>query len=149
MTADEMKAMMDRESVSEWLQVTQEMIDRFADLTGDRQFIHVDPERARMTPFGGTIAHGFLTLSLVTQLASLAPDAPRLDGVRLALNLGGDRVRFLTPVPSGARIRGRFRVIEVEEKRAGRYHYTTAATIEIEGHDKPALTVDWISAVIV
>jgi len=149
MTADEMKALLDRECVSDWLTVTQEMIDTFADATGDRQFIHVDPERARMTPFGGTIAHGFLTLSLVTRLTAMTPDAPRLDGVRMALNLGGDRVRFLAPVPSGARIRGRFRVTEVEEKRAGRYHYTTAATIEIEGQDKPAMTADWISAVIV
>ncbi|MGL1386199.1 MaoC family dehydratase, partial [Vibrio parahaemolyticus] len=88
-------------SVSDWIEVTQAMIDLFADATGDHQFIHVDPEAAARTPFGGTIAHGFLTLSLMPALAAKTPDAPRLAGVRMGVNYGGNKVRFLTPVRAG------------------------------------------------
>lgn len=149
MTADEMKSAIGRESVSDWIVVTQAMIDQFAEATGDHQFIHVDPERARLTPFGTTIAHGFLTLSLLPQLAMRTPDAPRLDGVRMGVNYGGNKVRFLAPVPSGARIRGRSTVTEFEEKRPGQYQYTTQTTVEIEGQDKPAMIAEWITQVFV
>ena len=111
---DEMKQRIGHESVSDWVEVTQAMIDRFAAATGDHQFIHVDPERAALTPFGGTIAHGFLTLSLLSQLVQNA-DWPRLDGVAMSVNYGLDRVRFLAPVRSGSRVRGRFTLRSFEE----------------------------------
>ncbi len=149
MTADEMKAAIGKESVSEWVDVTQDMIDKFADATGDHQFIHIDPERAKMTPFGTTIAHGFLTLSLLPQLAMKTPDAPRLDGVKMGVNYGGNKVRFLAPVPSNSRVRGRSKITEFEEKRPGQYQYTTETTVEIEGSDKPAMVAEWITQVFV
>jgi acyl dehydratase len=149
MTADEMKAAIGQENVSDWIDVTQAMIDQFAEATGDHQFIHVDPERARLTPFGTTIAHGFLTLSLLPQLSMKTPDAPRLDGVKMGVNYGGNKVRFLAPVPSGSRIRGRSKVVEFDEKRPGQYQYTTETTVEIEGQDKPAMIAEWITQVFV
>src|SRR3546814_4778246 len=87
-------------TLSEWVEVSQKMIDTFADATGDHQFIHVDPERAKLTPFGGTIAHGFLTLSLMPLLAAKVPDAPRVASAKMGVNYGGNRVRFLQPVRS-------------------------------------------------
>lgn len=149
MTADEMKASIGHESVSDWIEVTQEMINTFADATGDHQFIHVDPERAKLTPFGTTIAHGFLTLSLLPQLAAKTPDAPRLDGVKMGVNYGGNKVRFLAPVPSGSKIRGRSKIVEFEEKRPGQFQYTTETTVEIAGQDKPAMVAEWLTQVFV
>jgi acyl dehydratase len=145
LTAAEMHARVGTETVSDWVEVTQAMIDTFADATGDHQFIHVDPERAALTPFGGTIAHGFLTLSLMPLLSSRVPDALRLEGVRMGVNYGGNRVRFLTPVRSGSRVRGRFRLLSFEEKRPGQYQQVNEFTVEIEGADKPALIAEWIS----
>jgi acyl dehydratase len=142
-----MEAAVGTESVSEWITVTQAMIDLFADATGDHQFIHVDPERAKTTPFGGTIAHGFLTLSLLPQLAAKTPTAPRLDGTTMGVNYGGDRVRFLAPVPSGARIRARSTLASFEEKRPGQYQYATSTVVEIEGQDTPAMIAEWITQV--
>ncbi|MHC9418569.1 MaoC family dehydratase [Sphingomonas citri] len=136
-----------RESVSDWVEVTQAMIDRFAEATGDYQFIHVDPERAAQTPFGTTIAHGFLTLSLLPLLAARTPDAPRLEGVTMGVNYGGNKVRFLAPVPSGSRVRARSVLADFAAKRPGVYQYTTATTVEIEGHDKPAMVAEWITQV--
>lgn len=147
MTADEMKQNIGTESVSDWVEVTQEMINKFADATGDHQFIHIDPERAKLTPFGTTIAHGFLTLSLLPLLSARTPDAPRLDGVKMGVNYGGNKVRFLAPVPSGSRVRGRSKVVEFEEKRPGQFQYTTETTVEIEGSDKPAMIAEWITQV--
>ena len=144
-----MKASIGQESVSEWIDVTQAMIDKFADATGDHQFIHVDPERAKLTPFGTTIAHGFLTLSLLPQISMKTPDAPRIDGVKMGVNYGGNKVRFLAPVPSNSRIRGRSKIVEFEEKRPGQFQYTTETTVEIEGSDKPAMIAEWISQVFV
>jgi len=144
-TVDEMKAQVGSETVSDWVEVTQAMIDRFAEATGDRQFIHVDPVAAAGTPFGGTIAHGFLTLSLMPLLSSKVQGAPRLDGVRMGVNYGGNKVRFLTPVRSGSRVRGRFRLLSFEEKRPGQFQQTTEFTVEIEGAPKPALIAEWIS----
>ncbi len=143
-------AMRDRigtETVSDWITVTQAMIDGFAEATGDRQFIHVDPARAAQTPFGGTIAHGFLTLSLMPQLAEKVADAPVVQGMRMAVNYGGNSVRFVTPVRSGARIRGRFHLAAFDEKRPGQYQQVTDFTVEIEGVDTPALVAQWITLI--
>ena len=130
--------------VSEWVTVTQTMIDTFADATGDHQFIHVDPARAAETPFGGTIAHGFLTLSLLPMLAGRT-DGPTVAGVKMGVNYGGNKVRFLAPVRSGKRVRGRFKLLELAEKRPGQWQQTLEFTVEIEGEDKPALVAEWIS----
>lgn len=136
------------EQVSDWVEVTQAMINLFADATGDHQFIHVDPERAAMTPFGGTIAHGFLTLSLMPLLASKIEQAP-IAGVKMGVNYGGNKVRFLTPVRSGKRVRGRFKLLELTEKRPGQWQQVTEFTVEIEGGDKPALIAEWMAQIFV
>ncbi|ANY18865.1 putative enoyl-CoA hydratase 1 [Tsuneonella dongtanensis] len=129
---------------SEWVEVTQEKINQFADATGDHQFIHVNEEAAKMTPFGGTIAHGFLTLSLIPMLRAKS-DCPRPDGVKMGVNYGGNKVRFLAPVRSGKRVRGHFKLLELVEKRPGQWQETMETTIEIEGEDKPALIAEWMS----
>lgn len=129
---------------SEWLLVDQEMIDKFADATGDHQFIHVNPDMAKMTPFGGTIAHGFLTLSLIPVLTEKS-DIERPEGIRMALNYGGNRVRFLKPVRSGKRVRAHFKLLEMEEKKPNQWQQTVEITLEIEGEDKPGYVAEWIS----
>jgi acyl dehydratase len=129
---------------SEWLTVDQAMIDKFADATGDRQFIHVNPAMAAMTPFGGTIAHGFLTLSLIPVLLEKS-DVERPDGLKMALNYGGNRVRFLQPVRSGKRVRAHFKLLALDEKRPGQWQQTTEITLEIEGEDKPGYVAEWIT----
>jgi acyl dehydratase len=136
------------DSVGDWVEVTQEMIDKFAEAIQDFQFIHVNPEAARQTPFGGTIAHGFLTLSLFHVLASTAPGVLPLDSVRMILNYGGNKVRFLTPVRSGARVRGRFRILDFFEKSPGRYQQVMEYVIEIQGEERPALVAEWLVQVI-
>ena len=128
---------------SEWLTVDQPMIDAFATATGDHQFIHIDAERAAQTPFGGTIAHGFLLLSLLSKMSEETPRPP-IAGVKMAVNYGFERVRFVNPVRSGSRIRGAFTLASVEEKRPGQYQQQTDVAVEIEGIDKPALTAAWI-----
>ena len=148
-TVDEMKDRIGTETVSEWVEVTQAMIDKFADATGDHQFIHIDPDMAKMTPFGGTIAHGFLTLSLMPLLSSKVVDAPKLEGVKMGVNYGGNKVRFLTPVRSGSKVRGRFKLIEFDEKRPGQWQQTNEFTVEIEGQEKPAMIAEWISQIFV
>jgi acyl dehydratase len=147
-TIQELAAQAGDERVSDWITVSQEMIDKFADATGDHQFIHVDPAKAAMTPFGGTIAHGFLTLSLMPLLSQKTPQ-PRIDGLKMGVNYGGNKVRFLTPVRSGSRVRGRFKTLELVEKRPGQWQQTVEFTIEIEGQDKPALIAEWISQLFV
>lgn len=149
LTAEEMKARIGAEWVSDWVEVTQGMIDRFAEATGDRQFIHVDPERAARTPFGGTIAHGFLTLSLLPLLLEKASDAPCLTGAAMGVNYGGDKLRFLAPVPSGSRVRGRFKLLDFHEKTPGRFQQVTAVTIDLDGAAKPALVAEWINQIFV
>lgn len=129
---------------SEWLLVDQEMINKFADATGDHQFIHIDVEKAKMTPFGGTIAHGFLTLSLFPVLMAKS-DCPRVEGVKMGVNYGGNKVRFLAPVRSGKRVRGHFKLLELDEKRPGQWQQTLEFSVEIEGEDKPAVMAEWIS----
>ena len=130
--------------VSEWVVVDQANIDAFAEATGDHQFIHVDPVRAARSPFGTTVAHGFLTLSLFPRLYA-ASTAPKVAGVKMGVNYGGERVRFLTPVPSGSHVRGRFRLLKLEEKRPGQWQQEVEYTAEIQGQDKPALIAHWIS----
>jgi acyl dehydratase len=147
--AQEMARHIGDETVSDWVEVTQAMLDTFADATGDHQFIHVDPERARQTPLGGTIAHGFLTLSLMPLLSSKVPDRPEIEGARMGLNYGGNKVRFLTPVHSGKRVRGRFKLLSFDEKRPGQWQQTIEFTVEIEDNDKPALIAEWISQIFV
>lgn len=148
-TAQEMAGRIGQESVSEWVEVTQEMINKFADATGDHQFIHLDPEKAAMTPFGGTIAHGFLTLSLMPLLSSKIIDPVSVSGVKMGVNYGGNKVRFLTPVRSGKRVRGRFKLLEFAEKRPGQWQQTNEFSVEIEGEDKPAMIAEWISQIFV
>lgn len=129
--------------VSSWLLVDQERIQAFADTTEDRQFIHVDPQAAAQTPFGGTIAHGFLTLSLLSRMAAEAMLIP--DDFRVIVNYGLDRVRFLAPVRSGSRVRGRFLLDSIEEKARGQILLRHLVTVEIEGEDRPALSAAWLT----
>ena len=132
--------------VSRWIEVDQARIDAFARITEDEQFIHVDPERARATPFGGTIAQGFLTLSLASAMSydAVAP----LDGVVMGVNYGFDKLRFLAPVPAGSKVRGRFKLLSAEDKGAQngvtRWLLKHELTVEIEGGDKPALIAEWL-----
>lgn len=137
------------EQVSEWVEVSQDMIDTFADATGDRQFIHVDPQLAAATPFGGTVAHGFLTLSLMPLLLSKIVDGVQIAGVKMGVNYGGNKVRFLQPVRSGKRVRGRFKLLSFDEKRPGQWQQTSDFTVEIEGEEKPAMIAEWISQIFV
>ncbi len=143
---DDIRAAVGKEvGVSSWLIVDQHRIDAFADATEDRQFIHVDPAAAAQTPFGGTIAHGFLTLSLLSRMAAEAMLVP--DGLKMAVNYGLDRVRFLAPVRSGKRVRGRFTLDSIEEKAPGQWLMRHNVTVEIEGEDKPALTALWLGLI--
>jgi len=131
--------------VSDWLDVTQDRINKFADATEDHQFIHVDPIAAASAGLGGTIAHGFLSLSLLSRMAADAMLVP--EGVRMALNYGLDRVRFLAPVKSGKRVRGRFVLDSVDERAPGQYLMRHTVTVEIEGEEKPALTAQWLGLI--
>ena len=132
--------------VSSWILVEQARIDAFADATEDRQFIHVDPVAAAQTPFGGTIAHGFLSLSLLSRMGAETMLVPQ--GMKIAINYGLDRVRFLAPVRSGSRVRGRFTLDSVEEKAAGQVLLRHSVTVEIEGEDKPALSAVWLALIV-
>ncbi|HEX8840108.1 MAG TPA: MaoC family dehydratase [Sphingomicrobium sp.] len=143
---DEIRARIGQEiGVSSWLLVDQARIDAFAGATEDRQFIHTDPAAAAQTPFGGTIAHGFLSLSLLSRMGAETLLAP--EGVKMALNYGLDRVRFLTPVRAGKRVRGRFVLDSVEEKAPGQTLMRYTVTVEIEGEEKPALIAVWLGLI--
>jgi acyl dehydratase len=133
--------------VSDWILVDQARIDAFAAVTDDHQFIHVDPKAAAKTPFGGTIAHGFLTLSLLSRMAADAMLRP--ETIRMGVNYGFEKVRFLAPVRSGKRVRGRFRLDRFEEKRLGQYQFVHEVTVEIEDEGKPALIAEWIGMIFV
>lgn len=128
---------------SSWLEIDQDRIDRFADATLDRQFIHVDPARAARTPFGATIAHGFLSLSLLPYLSDEHAVAP--EGTTMAINYGLDKVRFLQPVRVGSRVRLHSKITAVEEKSRGRILVRAEATLEIEGEARPALVAETLS----
>jgi acyl dehydratase len=143
-TIDEIRGRTGQEiGVSSWLTIDQERISAFADATEDRQFIHVDPQAAAQTPFGGTIAHGFLSLSLLSRMAAEVILVP--DSTRMIVNYGLDRVRFLAPVRSGKRVRGRFTLDGVENKAAGQILLRHLVTVEIEDEDKPALSAVWLT----
>jgi acyl dehydratase len=126
---------------TEWLAVTQEKIDLFAKATGDDQWIHTDVERAKSGPFGGTIAHGYLTMSLVNLFL---PQMIEVGGISMGVNVGADRLRFLAPVPAGGRLRGRGEIVAVEEVK-GAVQPTIRVTLELEGSERPACVVDTIS----
>ena len=137
----------ERLGVSDWFLVDQERVNRFADVTVDHQFIHVDPERAKGTPFGGTIAHGFLTLSLLVPLC--LDFIPVLANRKLVVNYGFDKVRFVAPVKVGKRIRALSSLAEVSERKPGNVIMRIDVTIEIENEDKPALAAEWLSLHVV
>lgn len=130
---------------SSWIEVGQHRIEQFADATDDHQFIHVDQELARQTPFGRTIAHGFLSLSLLSRMAADVMLVP--DTAKMAVNYGLDRVRFMAPVESGKRVRGHFALDSADEKAPGQLLLKHSVTVEIEGEDKPALTAQWLGLI--
>jgi acyl dehydratase len=141
---DEIRARIGQEvGTSSWLTIGQDRISAFAEATEDRQFIHVDPQAAARTPFGGTIAHGFLSLSLLSRMAADAILLP--DRAVMVVNYGLDRVRFLAPVGSGKRVRGRFTLHSLDEKAPGQILFNHDVTVEIEGEDRPALWAQWLT----
>ena len=147
-TLDEIRARIGEEvGASSWLTVDQARIDAFADATEDHQFIHVDPAAAAAAGFGGTIAHGFLSLSLLSRMAAEAMLVP--DGLKMAVNYGLDRVRFLAPVKSGSQVRGRFVLDSIDEKAPGQILLRHTVTVDIEGESKPALTAVWLGLMFV
>lgn len=129
--------------VSDWVLVDQARIDAFAAVTGDHQFIHVNPDLAKATPFGTTIAHGFLTLSLCSSFAYQA--LPSVTGVKMGVNYGLNKLRFMAPVKSGSRVRGRFVLNDVTQRPDGAWQSTLGVSVEIEGQAKPALAAEWVS----
>ena len=147
LTPDELQARIGTEiGTSSWHLIDQAMVDRFAEVTSDRQFIHVDPARAAAeTPFGGTIAHGFLTLSLLS--AFLAEAMPHVEGAT-GINYGFDKIRFLTPVKTGARVRARFTLKDLQRRSDTELVWRHAVTVEIEGAEKPALVAEWLGMMI-
>jgi acyl dehydratase len=134
------------EGTGEWFEVTQEQVNQFADVTFDHQFIHIDPEAAKATPFGGTIAHGFLTLSMLVHLgASIPQDPARFAGVLMGVNYGFDKVRFVSPVPVGSRIRATSELVDVQLKDANNLQVTRRFAVDVDGSERPALVADWIT----
>ena len=143
---DAYKAMVGHEAgVSDWILVDQAKIDAFAAVTGDHQFIHVDPVAAAQTPFGTTIAHGYLTLSLLSVMGY--EGMPAIDGAKMGVNYGMNKLRFMAPVKSGSRIRGRFSLAALDQRTDGGWQSTVAVTVEIEGETKPALVAEWLTLV--
>jgi acyl dehydratase len=146
--AEELKTLIGQESnPSSWLEITQERIDRFADATNDHQFIHVDPVKAAETPFGATIAHGFLTLSLLPALtAEISPD---VEGRVMGINYGLDKLRFVQPVKVGSRVRARQELLKAVERKPGHWMIKSRVTMDIEGEEKPAMIAETISIIVV
>jgi acyl dehydratase len=132
---------------SRWIEVTQERVNQFAEATNDFQFIHVDPEKAAQTPFGGPIAHGFLSLSLLSYLNAQTAIVP--ENLVMGINYGSDKVRYLMPVRVGKRIRSKQKVLEVTEKNPGQWLIKNAVTVEIEGEETPALVAEILSLMVV
>ena len=130
--------------VTDWMEVTQDDINTFADVTRDPQFIHVDPERAAQTPFGGPIAHGFFSLSMLSYFA-IEGAVAGIEGALMGINYGFEKVRFLAPVPIGSRIRGRSTLVSAEERNPGQFLLRHSVTVDIEGQDKPALVAEWLT----
>jgi acyl dehydratase len=132
---------------SEWVLIDQDRINAFADCTLDQQFIHVDPEKAAKTPFGGTIAHGFLSLSLLSHFAQSVGCA--FENMVMGLNYGFDKVRFLAPVKVDSRVRAKAVLLDVVEKKPGQFLIKQQVSIEIEGEPKPALIAEWLTMAII
>ena len=132
---------------SPWIEITQERVNQFADATNDHQFIHIDPEKAAQTPFGGPIAHGFLSLSLLSYLNEQSAVVP--ENLVMGINYGSDKVRYLMPVRVGKRIRSHQKVLEVTEKKPGQWLIKNAVTVEIEGEETPALVAEVLSMMVV
>jgi acyl dehydratase len=146
--AAELPAMVGKElEPSEWIEITQDRVNQFADATNDHQFIHVSPIKAKLTPFGGTIAHGFLSLSLLSYLNEQSAMVPK--DLVMAVNYGSDKVRYLAPVKVGKRIRSKQTILEVTEKKPGQWLVKTAVTVEIDGESTPALVAEILSLFIV
>lgn len=142
-TLDELKGKVGGElGVSKWFDIDQPRINQFADITEDWQYIHIDAERAKETPFGTTIAHGFLTLSMLSAMA--IDGVPSIEGSKMAVNYGFEKIRFLSPVPSGARVRGVFNLADLKENKPGEMTLYYDVSVEIEGSDRPALAAVWI-----
>jgi len=136
------------EAKSPWVDVTQELINQFADATHDHQFIHTDEKRAREeTPFGGAIAHGFLSLSLLSKFISDV--IPPIENKEMVINYGFDKIRFLMPVPSGSRLRGHVKLLECKERKAGEYLSRYDIAVEIENIEKPALVCEWLGLTVI
>ena len=138
------------QGVSDWFLVDQARIDAFAEVTEDRQFIHVDPERsAELSPWGVTVAHGFLTLSLLSHLAESVPQDPRtLEGIVMGVNYGFEKVRFVAPVKVDSRIRASSVLSAVDQKDANTLQVTRTMTVEVEGETKPALVAEWVTRLV-
>lgn len=134
--------------VTDWLEIDQKRINQFAEATGDYQYIHIDPARAAQTPFGSTIAHGFLTLSLLAML-SAKNGGIKLDNSVMGINYGLDKVRFINPVKVGKKIRARFQLVSAEEKKPKHYLMKHNVTVEIDGEEKPALIAEWLGMTVV
>jgi len=132
---------------SDWIEIKQDRINQFADVTEDHQFIHVNPEAAKQTPFGGTIAHGFLTLSLLSKFAEGGTLV--VEGLVMGVNYGFEKVRFINPVSEGSKVRGVFVLKDAVEKKPGQFLLTYTVTAEIDGQEKPALIADWLVMQIV
>ena len=148
-SADQLSDYIGKEvGVTDWIEIDQQRINQFADATGDHQYIHVDPERAAQTPFGTTIAHGFLTLSLLSMLTS-KNGGIKLDNAVMGINYGLDKVRFINPVKVGSNIRARFELVSAEEKKPKHYLMKHNVTVEIEGEEKPALIAEWLGMSVV
>jgi acyl dehydratase len=148
LTLEEYKAKVGSElGVSDWLLVSQERINQFADVTDDYQYIHIDAEKAAQTPFGGTIAHGLLTLSMLPGFSYQV--VPQIIGSKMSINYGYNKIRFLAPVQSGKRIRGRFALAAVSEPKPSQIMFVITATVDIEGEDKPALIAECVTMVFV
>jgi acyl dehydratase len=138
------------EGSGDWVEITQDRINAFADVTEDHQFIHVDPEQAAaLSPWGVTIAHGFLTLSMLTHLSGSIPQAPEtLNGILMGVNYGFDKVRFINPVKVGSRIRATSVLSAVDQKDSSTLQVTRTMTIEIDGEDKPACVAEWVTRLV-
>jgi acyl dehydratase len=146
--AEELPSLVGKElEPSPWLEITQERVNQFADATNDWQFIHVDPEKAAKTPFGGPIAHGFLSLSLLSYLNAQSAIVP--DNLLMGINYGSDKVRYLMPVRVGKRIRSKQKVLEVTEKNPGQWLIKNEVAVEIEGEETPALVAEILSLMVV
>lgn len=137
----------DEVGVSPWTDISQDRVNAFAEVTIDPQFIHIDPERAAMTPFGGTVAHGFLVLSMLSYFSGNGMGVS-MEGAEMGINYGIDNLRFISPVPVGKRIRGRSRLLAAEETKPGQFRFRQQVTVEIENQAKAALVGEWLTMAI-